>query len=130
MNQDPVAVLGTTYLGVVVAVYLIPGMIAGIRNHPRKGAIIALNLLLGWTFLGWVAALIWALVKPTPVPVSQTVIYMMPQSDGTTQPVMPPPVLTSAANPYVETWASKVPLWARLVVLAFVAFVLINFARH
>jgi hypothetical protein len=29
----------------------------------NASAIIALNLLLGWTFLGWVIALVWALKK-------------------------------------------------------------------
>jgi len=29
----------------------------------NAGAIFALNLLLGWTFIGWIIALIWALTK-------------------------------------------------------------------
>ncbi len=45
-------------------VYLIPSMIALKRGHPQTGAICALNLLLGWSLLGWVASLIWALTKP------------------------------------------------------------------
>lgn len=42
-------------------VYLVPWFVAARRNHPNTTAIAALNLLLGWTFLGWVAALVWAL---------------------------------------------------------------------
>jgi hypothetical protein len=30
------------------------------RRHPNTVAIGILNLFLGWTFLGWVAALVWA----------------------------------------------------------------------
>ena len=41
--------------------YFIPAVVAGCRNHHQRGAIFALNLLLGWTFLGWAAALVWAL---------------------------------------------------------------------
>lgn len=46
-------------LGVCLIVYFMPAIIAhGKRN---AGAIFALNLLLGWTVIGWIAALIWAL---------------------------------------------------------------------
>jgi hypothetical protein len=40
--------------------YLVASMIAGMRSHHNGGAIFALNLLLGWTVLGWVAAFVWA----------------------------------------------------------------------
>lgn len=42
------------------SIYFAPSIWAvGKRN---TGAIFALNLLLGWTFLGWVGALIWAIM--------------------------------------------------------------------
>lgn len=44
-----------------ILLYVLPGVIAVRRRHPNATAIVALNLLLGWTFLGWVAALVWAL---------------------------------------------------------------------
>jgi hypothetical protein len=44
--------------------YFTPGIIAWLRNHHNQGAIAILNLLLGWTFLGWVAALVWSLTNP------------------------------------------------------------------
>ena len=47
-----------------VAVYFLPTFI-GFRKA-NAGAIFALNLLLGWTVLGWVGALIWALTKENP----------------------------------------------------------------
>ena len=40
--------------------YLLPSVVAAIRRHPSGGAIFILNLLLGWTVLGWVVALIWS----------------------------------------------------------------------
>ena len=40
--------------------YLVASMIAGMCSHHNGGAIFALNLLLGWTVLGWVAAFVWA----------------------------------------------------------------------
>ena len=44
------------------AVYMIPTWIAMFRGHRNHLAIFALNLLLGWSVLGWVAALVWALM--------------------------------------------------------------------
>ena len=40
--------------------YLVPTGIAAYRDHPGKTAIFLINLLLGWTILGWIAALIWS----------------------------------------------------------------------
>jgi hypothetical protein len=42
--------------------YFVPTILAFRRRHPQIMAIVALNLFLGWTFLGWLGALIWALV--------------------------------------------------------------------
>ena len=40
-------------------VYFLPTII-GIRKR-NASAILVLNLLLGWTFIGWVVALVWAM---------------------------------------------------------------------
>jgi hypothetical protein len=47
--------------------YLIPTAVALFRRHPQKTAIIALNLLLGWSIVGWAGALVWALVRTDPL---------------------------------------------------------------
>ncbi len=44
----------------VFVIYFLPWFIANDRKHPNASAIGILNLLLGWTFLGWVIALVWA----------------------------------------------------------------------
>lgn len=44
-------------------IYLIPACNAVGRHHNNAGAIFALNLLLGWTLLGWISALIWSLTS-------------------------------------------------------------------
>ncbi len=46
---------------VIVLTYFFPAIIAVARRKRNWGAIFALNLLAGWTFLGWIAALVWAL---------------------------------------------------------------------
>jgi hypothetical protein len=41
--------------------YLLPAIIAYSRGHPDTVAITALTILLGWSFIGWVVALVWSL---------------------------------------------------------------------
>ena len=43
--------------------YFMPLGFAIERKHKDVTAIGVLNLFLGWTFLGWVIALVWALKK-------------------------------------------------------------------
>ena len=47
--------------GFMLLLYVLPSVIAEWKDRKNSGAIIALNLLLGWTFVGWVAALVWAM---------------------------------------------------------------------
>jgi hypothetical protein len=41
--------------------YLLPTAVTVYRKRANTGAIFALNLFLGWSLLGWVVALVWAL---------------------------------------------------------------------
>lgn len=43
-----------------ICLYFAPALLALSRAHPKTSAISILNLLLGWTLLGWVGALVWA----------------------------------------------------------------------
>jgi Superinfection immunity protein len=45
-------------------VYFIPSVIAFWRTHHSKVAILTLNILLGWSGIGWVVALVWAMAYP------------------------------------------------------------------
>lgn len=56
--MDAALGLGLIALGMVV--YFIPGIVAHMRVHHQENAIVLLNLFLGWTFIGWVAALVWS----------------------------------------------------------------------
>ena len=46
---------------IALAFYFLPTIIANSRNVHSRGGILMLNLFLGWTFIGWVVALNWAL---------------------------------------------------------------------
>jgi Ni,Fe-hydrogenase I cytochrome b subunit len=47
----------------IFSLYFLPTFIAFTNKRKNKVAISALNILLGWTLLGWVASLVWALMK-------------------------------------------------------------------
>ena len=46
---------------VSLTIYFLPTYIARKRSHKNFAAIFALNLLTGWSFVGWVIALVWSL---------------------------------------------------------------------
>lgn len=60
MPQDENLAVGFFGLFLLANVYMIPTWIAFIRGHHQRVAILLVNLLLGWTFLGWVVALVWS----------------------------------------------------------------------
>lgn len=49
-----------TWLAVLAALYLLPTGIAMVRKMPNAAPIAFINLLLGWTGVGWVIALVMA----------------------------------------------------------------------
>lgn len=53
-------------LCLVVVGYFLPATVAGVRRHRNATAILVLNLFLGWTFIGWVGALVWSFTNPAP----------------------------------------------------------------
>jgi T4 superinfection immunity protein len=53
-------VIGAVWILALVAVYFVPAIVAGLRDHHQLLAIWVLNVLLGWTGLGWIVALVWA----------------------------------------------------------------------
>lgn len=49
------------WLFISLAIYFVPVVVAYIRKHNNIAAITILTVFLGWTFFGWLAALLWAL---------------------------------------------------------------------
>jgi hypothetical protein len=43
-----------------IGLYLTPTVFAAMRKHPNLAPIAIVNVFLGWTFVGWVAALAWS----------------------------------------------------------------------
>jgi len=46
-----------------LVIYFIPTIIASCNKCENFSAIFALNLFLGWTFIGWTIALVWSFVN-------------------------------------------------------------------
>lgn len=73
------------FLLISLFLYFLPAFLA--RNKPNFTAILVLNILTGWTFIGWIVALVWALSGE-------------PQRQATAPP---PPVAAAPAQPTAGT---------------------------
>jgi hypothetical protein len=58
------AQIGWLMVTTFATIYFAPWLLAIWLNRRQAPAIFALNLCLGWTVIGWVGALVWALVRP------------------------------------------------------------------
>lgn len=52
--------------GLGFAMYFLPSIVAFARSKRDIGSILLLNFFLGWTFIGWVVALVWAIKVDAP----------------------------------------------------------------
>jgi hypothetical protein len=70
--------------------YLTPTIIANNRRHPQAVAIFALNIMLGWSMLGWVAAFVWSLTTVGGVRVTRSAeLHTDEDSDNPYHPLAP-----------------------------------------
>lgn len=58
--MDPITLMITS-----IVIYMLPAVVAMMRSHRNTAAITVLTVLLGWTMLGWVVALVWAFTANT-----------------------------------------------------------------
>ncbi len=102
---------GVLILLIVLAVlfYFLPTIIALFRQHHQKGAVLAINLLLGWTLIGWAVSLAMAMSakRAAPVIVNQIVGGSVPNTAPAVLPVGPPamPTPTWPAGWYADPQA-------------------------
>lgn len=94
---DPVAVfLVLVLIFGGVAFYFLPTIIAAVSKHRQLAAISILNLLAGWTFIGWIVAIVWAFVESQP----QRVVYVERPSQPQYYPEPQPPQQTRSPPDY------------------------------
>jgi hypothetical protein len=55
------------FVGFGVVMYFLPSIIALARSKRDIGGIVLLNFFLGWTMIGWVIALVWAVKTDVPM---------------------------------------------------------------
>lgn len=63
MQMQNFTVLGLLSVVLIAVLYFLPTLIAFIRHHKNSLAVFLLNLLLGWTGLGWIVSLVWSVMK-------------------------------------------------------------------
>ena len=63
MRMQELSYIELLTVTVIFAVYFLPSIIASSRKHKNKLAIFLLNLLLGWTVLGWIVSLVWSVME-------------------------------------------------------------------
>lgn len=52
-------------LALITLLYFLPTIVAGRRGHGVMGPLLV-NVFIGWTVIGWVALLLWALLWDPP----------------------------------------------------------------
>lgn len=63
MNMKNLSLFEIIVITLIFSLYFLPFLIASLRQHKNILAIFLLNLVLGWTGLGWVISLVWAVLK-------------------------------------------------------------------
>jgi len=67
-NLTPIeTIIAFAALFLVLYIYFLPTITAIKRNSPNKIAVVVLNVLFGFTLVGWIVALILASKQPQPV---------------------------------------------------------------
>lgn len=62
----------------ILLLYFLPTIIAGVRKHHQGGTIAVINFFLGWTLIGWIWALAWSVSATGP----SRVVLSQPQPMG------------------------------------------------
>ncbi len=63
MQMQSFSLLELALIVLMIIFYFLPTLVAYFRQHKNIPAIFVLNLLLGWTVLGWVSSLVWSFMK-------------------------------------------------------------------
>jgi hypothetical protein len=79
----------STVIILLVLGYFLPTIIALLRKHSDAPAIVAVNIFLGWSVIGWFVAFIWALSDPRGRG-NQTVVVNTTQHVGPAYPIYQP----------------------------------------
>ncbi len=59
------AIVGVIAFPMVLGIYFVPSIVAAARKHGQLAFVILVNGLTGWTGIGWIGTLIWAIAGRT-----------------------------------------------------------------
>ncbi len=62
MNENTIVILQLLVIGII---YVIPILMAFARDIPQKYTIAVLDLVFGWTLIGWLVLFFWAALAGT-----------------------------------------------------------------
>jgi hypothetical protein len=69
------------FVPIIICAYFLPAILG--RKKSNATSIFLVNLLLGWSFIGWVVALVWALSNDNKPPVYYNNTITQPVSQST-----------------------------------------------
>jgi hypothetical protein len=98
-NPVGLIVLAIVVTIIALCLYMFPLVIAWYREAPNKGSIAAINMLLGWTLVGWVVALAMAL-RDVPLPrlepeeIAEIEAQLDAEFGPAPGPILPAPILS------------------------------------
>ena len=101
-NRSALAAGGGALLFILVCFglcYFIPTIIAVLRKHKDAPAIAAINILLGWSVVGWFVSFIWSLSDPRGRNAAQTVVINTAQHNTVPISAAPLPHTVPTAVP-------------------------------
>jgi hypothetical protein len=96
--------MGVVFLVLAFLLYFLPSFIGSKKRNANS--IFVVNLFLGWTLVGWVVALAWAVAAEAPIPVTAPVTASMPAP----VPVARIPYLCNTCGKYSEPGGLFCPL--------------------
>ncbi len=76
---------GPLFFAAAPALYFLPTIEGALRKQPNQMSIAILNIFLGWTLVGWVAAMAWACksqaLVPAPITAAVAPVYLANEID-------------------------------------------------
>jgi hypothetical protein len=84
---------------IALVVHFIPAIIGYQRGVTHAGALLLVNLLIGWTLIGWVVCLIWAIFARTQAEDDRARF-------GSASSPVPPPLRADEVHSPAESWAA------------------------
>ncbi len=58
--QDSNPAIFLVFLAILALIHFVPSFVAFSRNHASRKLILLLNVIMGWTVIGWALLLYWA----------------------------------------------------------------------